>query len=205
MNIAVEILLDKFMSWHGWTNLGLYFLEFSFFSHQPAIYLNSLLGPRELKSKTKKRIKSNWNFPTIRTSNLRTILTCKSINNEWRISFQIVIPTELTNNFIRSTVAFNVLEIRFFSDSVKIFMKFIKEVVQKLLTILMIISSKLRVTRYYSQHTCRFKSSTSCRIESFHKFTKGTSKITFTTQDILNIEVFKVLVFEEIFNQRCKS
>jgi len=80
-------------------------------------------------------------------------LTSQKISHQRVVSFEIVFPAELADFLIWSSIALDFLSVRLLPDSVQIFMQFVQEIVQKLLTILMVVSSELRISLNDPQNT----------------------------------------------------
>jgi hypothetical protein len=76
--------------------------------------------------------------------------------------------------------------------------QFVKKIVEKLLTVLMIIASELRVLRDDPQHPTRLKSPSICSVERLDKFSIGAGQVPLAAQNIAHVEVFQMFVGQEI-------
>lgn len=112
----------ELFGFHVWWYFYIYFLELSIKGN--IISLNFLIFHRQwkLQRDSQKWITSNRYLFTIRTLNLRPILSWHNINNEWIIPQFIIIPALFRNFIIFHSFTFYFLHTSFIFDYIKIFM-----------------------------------------------------------------------------------
>jgi hypothetical protein len=114
------------------------------------------------------------------------------------VSFFVVVPTQLAYQLVRPSVAFNFFQVRLRLYLVQIFMQFIQEKVQKLLTILLVIPTELRVLLNYLKSVSRLQSLPIGRVKIFHQLAEGTGQLALASQHIEHIQMVDVFVAHKI-------
>jgi hypothetical protein len=107
---------------------------------------------RDGQSNCNKRIKSDRLDIACRASNFGFVLTCHEISDDRLIAFDMCKPALNGNNIIWSIFTLHWLYIRFFFDSIQIFMKSIYNKREELLRIMLSIARKHWI--YWTD--CRF-------------------------------------------------
>jgi hypothetical protein len=84
-------------------------------------------------------------------------------------------------------------------------MKFVEEVVEKLLAVLMVVSSELGVSLQNAENVSRLQSPFVGSVEIFDELAEGTSHMAVAAEDVSHVEVFKMSISYEIFSEICQS
>lgn len=117
----------------------------------------------ERQWKHEERIKLDRFVLTLGTIHNRLILTIQIIYNNWLVSLQKGFPSLLGNNLIGSTIIVFYLYIWLLFNSVEIFMQAVKQIVDELTWVMLIISWKHRLE--FSDSLFQFGRS-KCRLSS---------------------------------------
>jgi len=104
------------------------------------------------------------------------------------------LPTDATDLLVRPPVALHLFGQRLYLDLIQIFMKFVEEVVEKLLAVLMVVSSELGVSLQNAENVSRLQSPFVGSVEIFDELAEGTSHMAVAAEDVSHVEVFKMSI-----------
>ena len=98
------------------------------------------------------------------------------------------IPVDLTDDLVRTTITLHLFSVRLFPHFVEILVQLVQEIVEELLTILVIEPPELMIdnSQHHQQLLRRNRSPTTIQV-ILHKFTISTSKVAFRTQHVVHI------------------
>lgn len=191
---APEIFFIKLVSWRAGLYLHLHLLEFSLIAHENSIENFSFFWAGELEGDAEEGVEGDGDSVAVGAGNFGSVLSCEEVGDEGVVSFLVVLPADAADLLIGPPVALHLLGQWLYLDLIQIFVKLIEEIVEKLLAVLMVVSSELRVPLQDAEDVSGLQSPLVGSIEIFDELAESTGHVAVAAEDVGHVEVFEMLV-----------